>query len=175
VNTFQGRKWGLAPFWETYSYFEPVKSLYCALLLEDDYFDAASGAWDLDGLKDDLRLAKALGMKLHILPAQSHTAWIHGVPIVFEGMSMLTLISDVSYMTRSAVSQCKRSSVLHSNIVRHRVPMTALTGNRRSNWMELLNLCVSRDGSKSRLLQVPKPHKWRNLSSLRVIPFFQSC
>ena len=109
------------------------ESLYCTLLLEDDYFDAASGAWDLDGLKDDLRLAKALGMKLHILPAQSHTAWIHGVPIVFEGMSMLTLISDVSYMTRSAVSQCKGSSVLHSNIVRHRVPMTALTGNRRSN------------------------------------------
>ena len=26
---------------------------------KDDYFDAASGAWDLDGLKDDLRLAKA--------------------------------------------------------------------------------------------------------------------
>ena len=26
---------------------------------EDDYFDPASGAWDVDGLKDDLRLAKA--------------------------------------------------------------------------------------------------------------------
>ena len=26
---------------------------------KDDYFDAASGAWDLDGLKDDLSLAKA--------------------------------------------------------------------------------------------------------------------
>lgn len=26
---------------------------------KDDYFDPASGAWDVDGLKDDLRLAKA--------------------------------------------------------------------------------------------------------------------
>ena len=33
---------------------------------EDDYFDPASGAWDVDGLKDDLRLAKAPWMKNHL-------------------------------------------------------------------------------------------------------------
>ena len=31
----------------------------CWICCEDDYFDPASGAWDVDGLKDDLRLAKA--------------------------------------------------------------------------------------------------------------------
>ena len=30
------------------------------MVYQEDYFDAASGAWDLDGLKDDLHLAKAL-------------------------------------------------------------------------------------------------------------------
>lgn len=32
----------------------------CKLELQEDYFDAASGVWDMDGLQDDLRLAKVL-------------------------------------------------------------------------------------------------------------------
>eukprot|EP00435_Cladocopium_sp_Y103_P058623 s7_g20.t1 len=70
----------------------------CVLDCSDDYFDPASGAWDVDGLKDDLRLAKAAKASVSSRPPQAAQAAQAKAEVLFAELHAVDgLVSKEDY------------------------------------------------------------------------------